>query len=465
LDKITAFLRYEASVVNWARIPDLVCAVLMIWTFGSVSRDKQNYVSRIWMLGWVMILFHATSALLNQVHGIWGRLDYIAFSVTLVWAGLLFCHASMPERDRASSLWLLGSLATASFVYMTILCLSPGRHWAMNLAAVLVTVLPLAVMLGAIRTLNDWRHWALVAMCTILSIFLLMVQNQRPNGVLAAWNGYLFAVYIACCFFTSRTGRRTTSGANVTVCGFLAWALVFVLEPLQLVRWPQVHVEHEVWHLPAFVVAMGMLLMLLEDQLKQSRYLAWHDELTGLPNRRLFQDRFDNALARARRKGEALGLLYVDLDEFKQVNDTLGHQAGDTLLRKVSVLFARRLRSSDTIARTGGDEFCVLLENPASRPDAEAVGHELQSLMNEPIEVDERSIRVGASVGVSLFPDDGEDADSLYRVADLRMYAAKHGAGGPEKPGVLFTPSQLFMGKPATGTPSVNTAALTEEPE
>ncbi len=423
----------------------------MIWTFGSVSQDKQNYVSRVWMLGWVMILIHSIAALLTQVHGLWGGLDYIVFSVALVWAGLLFGHASMPQRDRPSSLWLLGSLATASFVYMTILCLSSGRHWAMNLAAVLVTVLPLAVILGSIRTLNDPRHWTVVAMCAVLSIFLLMVQNQRPYGVAVAWDGYLFAVYAGCCFFASWTNRGATAGASVTVCGFFGWALVFVLEPLQQLRWPQVQVESEVWHLPAFVVAMGVLLMLLEDQLRHSRYLAWHDELTGLPNRRLFQDRFDNALARARRKGEALGLLSLDLDHFKQVNDTLGHQAGDDLLRQVSALFARRVRSSDTVARTGGDEFSVILENPASHSDAAAVGQELRRLLNEPFELGDQSIRVGVSVGVALFPDDGEDADSLCRVADMRMYAVKRGIEGPEKRCGLSTPGELSVANQTEG--------------
>ncbi len=418
--------------MNWTRIPDLVCAVLMIWAFGSVSRDEQKYVSGIWMAGWVMILVHSVAALFTQLRGIWGGLVYIVFSVALVWAGLLFSHASMPQRDRPSSLWLLGSLGAASFVYMTIFCLSPGRHWAMNLAAALVTVCPLTVTLASILTVNERRRWVVVAFCAALSTFLLIFQNRHPYGLLVAWNGFLFTVYIGSCFFTSWTYRRATAGAFLAVAGFLGWAMVFVLEPLQQSLWPQTHIESEIWHLPAFVVAMGMLLLLLENQLKHNRYLALHDELTGLPNRRLFQDRLDNALARARRTGEPLGLLSIDLDQFKEVNDTLGHQAGDRLLQHVSALFGVRIRSSDTVARTGGDEFCVILENPASRAEAENVGRSLQRLLREPIQVGGYSICVGASVGVAIFPDDADDVDWLCRVADLRMYEDKHGSGGLE---------------------------------
>jgi diguanylate cyclase len=420
-------------VVNWSRLPDLGCAVLMIWTFGSASRDKQNYVSEVWMLGWVMILIHSVAALFTQIPGIWGEFVNLVFSVTLVWAGLLFSHASMPQYGRAFSRRLLGSLGAASFVYMAVVCLGSGLVWAMNIAAVLVAALPLAVIVGSVRALNDWRLRAIAAFCSTLSILLLSVQNRRPYGTPIAWEAFLFVVYLASACFAASSERPATAGTKVTVCGFFGWALVFLLEPLLWILWPQIHVETEIWHLPAFVVAMGMMLILLENQLKQSRHLALHDELTGLSNRRLFEDRLENALTRVRRTGETLGLLTIDLDRFKQVNDNLGHQAGDNLLRQVSGLFARRLRRSDTLARTGGDEFCAIVESPASRADLEAVGHALSALLIEPIQLGDVSVRVGASVGAALFPDDGEDADSLYRVADLRMYAVKRGLEGTEK--------------------------------
>jgi len=384
------------------------------------------------MLGWVMILFHSTAALFTQIHGSWDGLVNIVFSVALVWAGLLFTYASMPTKDREFSQWLVGSLGAASLFYMAIVCLDSGQHWAMNLGAVSVTAFPLTVILMSPRAVQDRRRWAIVVFCASLSIFLLLVQSRQPYGVPIAWEGFLFVVYLGCAFSVACTGRPATAGKSVMVCGFLGWALGFLLVPLLLALWPQIHVEEEIWHLPAFVVAVGMLLILLENRLKQIGHLALHDPLTGLANRRLFDDRLGNALERARRNGEGLGLLSIDLDDFKQVNDALGHQAGDGLLRMVSALFEGRVRSSDTVARTGGDEFCIIMENPASRANVEALGSTLSRLLSEPVRVGDDSIRVGASIGAALFPEDGEDADTLCRVADLRMYAVKHRAKGPE---------------------------------
>jgi len=434
----------------WTRIPDLVCAVLMIWAFGSVPRNKQKYVSGIWMVGWVMILIHSIAALFTQLHGIWGGLTYIVYSVALIWAGLLFSHASIPHRDMRTSLRLLGSIEAASLVYMTILIFSPGRYWAMNLAAVLITICPLAVVLTSIRSVNERQHHVAVALCALLSIFLLVVQNRRPYGVQLAWSGFLFVVFIGSCFFTFWNNRRATAGVSVTIFGFLGWATVFVLEPLQRAFWPQIYIESEIWHLPAFVVAMGMLLMLLENELQHSKYLALHDELTGLANRRLFQDRLDNALTRARRIGAPLALLSIDLDHFKQVNDNLGHQVGDSVLQQVSSVFVGRVRGSDTVARTGGDEFCVILENPTSRADAEIVAHSLRRLLKEPLQLGDCLVSIGASVGIAVFPDDAHDADSLCRVADLRMYEDKHGSHGLEERAAPLVPGRFSAKIPMT---------------
>jgi diguanylate cyclase (GGDEF)-like protein len=170
-----------------------------------------------------------------------------------------------------------------------------------------------------------------------------------------------------------------------------------------------------------------MILLLLEEQIEHNKYLALHDELTGLPNRRLFQDRLANSLERARRTGSQTALLLVDLDQFKQVNDTLGHHVGDQLLKRVGAVFSGRVRRSDTVARTGGDEFSVILDEPINRDDAERVGNSLIELLNQPFDLGNQTIRVGASVGIAVFPEDASDVEGLCIAADLRMYGFKHG--------------------------------------
>ena len=221
---------------------------------------------------------------------------------------------------------------------------------------------------------------------------------------------------------------------------------------------------------------------LLEDQIQHNKYLALHDELTGLPNRRLFLDRLALSLERARRMESKAALLVIDLNHFKQVNDSLGHHAGDVLLKKVSSIFSSRVRRSDTVARTGGDEFSLILEEPTNRSNAKLVARSLMKMLEEhfkqvndslghhagdlllkkvseifssrvrrsdtvartggdefslileeptnrsnaklvakslmemllePMQVGDHTVQVGASIGVAVFPDDAADIESL----------------------------------------------------
>ncbi len=160
----------------------------------------------------------------------------------------------------------------------------------------------------------------------------------------------------------------------------------------------------------------------LTDQLS---YQAQHDALTGLPNRLLFQDRLAHALAQASRRGTRVAVLYMDLDRFKHINDTLGHAAGDALLRLVAARLDSRIRGSDTLARLGGDEFTVVLDEISDTGDAMRVGSDLIEAMRAPFRVGARELYVTASMGMSLFPDDGADAGTLMANADVAMYRAK----------------------------------------
>jgi len=164
---------------------------------------------------------------------------------------------------------------------------------------------------------------------------------------------------------------------------------------------------------------------------EQLAYLAYHDPLTGLPNRVLVEQQLDLALARARRTDSSVALMFVDLDAFKEVNDELGHAAGDQLLTGVAARLRSVLRDSDVLARQGGDEFLVVLSDLHEEPvaAAERVSGKLLGALREPFVVGTAELRTGASIGVSLFPDDAADTETLLRHADAAMYRAK-GAGG-----------------------------------
>ena len=154
-------------------------------------------------------------------------------------------------------------------------------------------------------------------------------------------------------------------------------------------------------------------------------FLANHDPLTELPNRRLFNDRLEHALQLRRRDGEGLAVLFLDLDGFKNINDTLGHPAGDQVLQVSASRLQERSREADTLARIGGDEFLVLLETVASPAGAGVVAQKMLEGFREPIEVEGQLLSVGVSIGISLFPEDGGEPASLIKNADAALFRAK----------------------------------------
>lgn len=159
-----------------------------------------------------------------------------------------------------------------------------------------------------------------------------------------------------------------------------------------------------------------------ESRLNQ---LAYHDVLTDLPNRLLFQDRLEHALAVARRAGYRVALLFLDLDRFKKINDTLGHDWGDNLLREVAQRLTGCVRASDTVARLGGDEFMVILDRVDDLPQVAAVAQKILTRLAHPIEMRGYSLFTTASIGISLFPNDGDKVETLMKCADSAMYRAK----------------------------------------
>ncbi len=168
------------------------------------------------------------------------------------------------------------------------------------------------------------------------------------------------------------------------------------------------------------------------------RFLGQHDVLTGLPNRILFRDRLERAFVMADRNAKQVAVLYLDLDNFKTVNDSLGHQAGDELLRSISVRLCQALRASDTVCRQGGDEFLIVLSSIDHLNDAAAVASKLLDAIAAPIQVGREELVTGASIGICIYPDDGRDAETLIRNADMAMYSVKRSGRNGYK---FFTPS------------------------
>jgi len=158
---------------------------------------------------------------------------------------------------------------------------------------------------------------------------------------------------------------------------------------------------------------------------EQIEFHAYHDVLTNLPNRKLFTDRLTQSISRARRSGKSLAVMFVDLDHFKSINDTLGHEMGDELLLEMARRLSANIREYDTVARLGGDEFTIILSELRQPEDAVNVAEKVRSAIEQPLSIAGTSIEISASIGIALYPDDGADAESLLRNADSAMYRAK----------------------------------------
>jgi diguanylate cyclase (GGDEF)-like protein/PAS domain S-box-containing protein len=164
----------------------------------------------------------------------------------------------------------------------------------------------------------------------------------------------------------------------------------------------------------------------LHEQMEEMEHQALHDGLTDLPNRTLFRDRVEQLLRQGRRDGSGFAVMLLDLDRFKEVNDTLGHQSGDLLLREVAVRLRRALRTNDTVARLGGDEFGVLAPGLSAASAARALAEKLRHELGQPAVVGGLTIEVEASVGIAIFPEHGDDVETLLRHADISMYVSKN---------------------------------------
>ncbi|HSN04068.1 MAG TPA: GGDEF domain-containing response regulator [Nitrospira sp.] len=158
-------------------------------------------------------------------------------------------------------------------------------------------------------------------------------------------------------------------------------------------------------------------------------YLAQYDQLTGLVNRTLFRDRLLQAMARSKRLQRPLGLMLLDLDRFKAVNDTMGHSVGDLLLKLVADRLRTCVREIDTVARMGGDEFTIILEGCASEEDMTVVAQRITDAIAEPFDLGQSHASVGVSLGITVYPSDDHDVDDLLKHADAAMYRAKQKGG------------------------------------
>lgn len=250
----------------------------------------------------------------------------------------------------------------------------------------------------------------------------MILQNVEQLGT-TIWQ-LVLGFSVLAIVLAARVARAVLRPLEMMVAAVQRFSREHVMGELPLERRDEIgELARNVHHMEAQI---GSHLHDLYENRLQLDHLARHDPLTGLPNRRFFAERLEHAIATARRQGSALALLFVDLDHFKKINDTLGHAVGDEVLRETAQLLRGAVREVDTVARLGGDEFVILFDVAHDPRHANAVAAKLLQRFQAPLHIAGQELAVHASMGLSLYPDDGQDATALLHSADVAMYRAKH---------------------------------------
>jgi diguanylate cyclase (GGDEF)-like protein len=275
------------------------------------------------------------------------------------------------------------------------------------------------------------RLEGLVLVLGMLALTLVMMEYAEP---LRPAEIVLFVMMPAVLWAAL---RFSVTGASLAI--FLAALIVMGVALVSYGGITGATTPGDVFALQISMMTMALGGLFVAAALTERRYselrldmLANHDPLTGLPNRSYFQDFLGHALARAQRDKSQVSLLFIDLDRFKHINDSQGHEVGDQVLRIVANRLDDQLRADDFVARLGGDEFAVILTHPPASRAASRVARKLNEVLAESFKLGQRRYAIGASIGISVYPDDGLDANTLLRQADLAMYQAKQRRSGVE---------------------------------
>jgi diguanylate cyclase (GGDEF)-like protein/PAS domain S-box-containing protein len=522
----------------------------LVLLFTSIYRKRPTLRVRYWLIGWCLILVHFAGLLLRPVTDPGRAAQDFLILASLVLGGIFFILSTTYVRY-LSGRWLavLVTLGVPWLATTAAACFLPDGSPLLSLSAIAgeAATLMVAWRISQRRPLLFLALGLSITGCTAwLSYGILHHHYGTPLDVM------LTQVYLLLALLYSFEVTRFTAGVRTVIFSLYAWAAVWISAAATEALWPAVHVPEQLWNLPKYLVAVGMILTLLEEEIinaedagahyrvlfesnphpmwmfdtetlaflhvndaaaqqygytheefaqmtmadirpgeefsrlvadlkttcenplngpwrhqrkdgsfmlvdiashqlehdghkvtfalmqdvterdrlhEQLVHQANHDILTGLPNRALLEDRIAQTIAHASRYGHKAALLCLDLDRFKQINDTYGHAIGDVCLQEIARRLGSRVRAVDTVARTGGEEFTVLLQQISESEDAERVAADILRGLNEPFRHNGIDIDLTASLGIAVYPDHGTDPAVLWRDADTAMYRAKKSGG------------------------------------
>ncbi len=404
-------------------LPDIFSLAVFIVGFRPLVRRVGAHVN-LWFVGWGFILIHFI-ALSFAVPGGW---FHTATSLTALWAtqacALCFvvAAANMPTPHVGPLLTV--ELAVPVLFQSGLVFVQPPRPDLQFIAVGLFLLPALHVLL--VKKDRSRSMIVLSLACGMFALIVLPIARTRP---LVVADGTLALLFLTSAYLYAAGSVRLSRGVLAAVAGLVGWGLSYPIVDVWLRLHPGHPPDRSLVELPQYLVVAGIILSLLEEHVLRTERMAMHDPLTDLPNRRLFEERLVSTMADARAAGTTIACLVIDVDNFKTINDTLGHSAGDQLLRALAVRLSWHMSPRDILARTGGDEFTALLAGVNDENHLRFIASAMMSAASVPISIDGQAVDVRISVGIAFSPDHADDIESLRRLADEAMYSAKRRGG------------------------------------
>ena len=404
-------------------ITDIFALTLFIVGFRPLARRVGSHAD-LWFAGFGFVVLHEVALLLGPIAPWTQTAGKLVAMLSLALAALTFMvvAANVP-RERLERPILI-ALVTPVLLQATFFVLEPSHKWLFYVSTSLF-VAPLVTVI-VLRRQNSRPLLMVGSVFAFFGLLMLPLTARHPDVV--AYSG-ISMVFFSAAYFYLNSAQRYSRSVVAAVTGLAFWGMLsplfFVLGRIR----PHLVIRHSFTALPQLLVATGIMLTLLEEHMLRTERMAMHDPLTDLPNRRMFEERLIATMEEARITRTTVACLVIDVDNFKTINDTMGHEAGDELLRALAVRLSWHMSPRDILARTGGDEFTALLAGVSDEHHLRFIAGAMMSAGSVPIMIDGQAVDLRISIGIALSPDHADDIDGLRRAADAAMYSAKRRGG------------------------------------
>ncbi|MEO6803083.1 MAG: GGDEF domain-containing protein [Granulicella sp.] len=426
--------------MDLSTLPSFYALAVFVFCFRPLVRRAGQYTD-VWFFGWAFLLIHYAVLLVPQKTGF----AQVMWELLAVWStelcALCFLWAASNGRPSRFNRIFVLELGVPVLLQSGLSFLWPGEV-VLRSAAALLFLLP-GIHLLMRRKYRTTPFEVLASVFALLGLVLVVFRAIDSYLVVGIVLGMIF---VSAAYFTFVRAATVTLGVVLMIVGLVLWGITCPLQSIGVLD-PMSILPRGLMELPRYVLAAGMILSFLDEYVTRQERLALHDPLTGLPNRRLFEERMDEAIAESARTGTPVACLVIDVDKFKYINDTFGHPVGDGLLQALAKRLSWNLGPRDMLARTGGDEFTAVIVEAADEYHVRFIAGAMMAAGCVPVSIKQHSIDVHISIGIALSPQDADGSNELHKAADDAMYRAKrHGGGviafaGEELPQIHMAPA------------------------